>query len=345
MHLVDHARAHIERTYRRPLHDRLMRGVLAWILPYPKRFRLALNAAHLARPLRSAFAAIPTIGPRIDAMLALAPSSIPRAHTASPPAPIRGPFARVAILNGCAQPVLKPHYNEAATRFLSRHGVEVVNVAGEGCCGALVHHMGREHDALDFARRNVNAWIAEMDGKGLDAIIITASGCGTTVKDYGFMLRDDPAYAAKASRVSALAKDITEFAATLGGLKGTNGSGLTVAYHSACSMQHGQQIRQQPKKLLEMLGFTVREVPEGHICCGSAGIYNVLQPKIARRLRDRKIANIDKTSPDLIATGNIGCATQIASGTNVPIVHTIELIDWATGGPPPVGLPDRLLVS
>ena len=342
MHLVDHARAHIERTYRRPLHQRLMRGILAWVLPYPARFRSALTAAAIVRPLRKAFAVIPAIGPQIGAMLELAPPFLPRAAQ-QPDTRVRAPHARAAILGGCAQPVLKPHYNEAATRFLNRHGVEVVNVEGEGCCGALVHHMGREHDALDFARRNVDVWIAEMDGKGLDAIIITASGCGTTIKDYGFMLRNDPAYAEKAARVSALAKDITEYAAALGDLKGTNGKGLTVAYHSACSMQHGQQIRQPPKMLLEMLGFTVREVPEGHICCGSAGTYNILQPKIARRLRDRKIANINKTSPDLIATGNIGCATQIGSGTGIPIVHTIELMDWATGGPAPAGMPDRLL--
>jgi glycolate oxidase iron-sulfur subunit len=198
--------------------------------------------------------------------------------------------------------------------------------------------MGREDDALALARRNVDAWTREIEGKGLDAIIVNVSGCGTTVKDYGHMLRLDPAYAEKAAKVSALARDITEFIAEIGLLAPVRMPELTVAYHSACSMQHGQKITTLPKRLLVEAGFRVRDVPEGHLCCGSAGTYNMLQPEIARRLRDRKVKNIEAVAPDLIATGNIGCMTQIGSATKIPIVHTLELLDWATGGPEPAAL-------
>ncbi|MCB1481578.1 MAG: glycolate oxidase subunit GlcF [Rhodobiaceae bacterium] len=340
MHLVDHARAHIEETYRRPLHDRLMRSLLAAVLPYPGRFRFSLLGAFYAKPLVPLLRAIPGFE-RIAAMLALAPSSLP-ARSASEGArsfKVEGKRrARVAILQGCAQPVLNPAINDATVRLLTRLGVEVVQAKGEGCCGALVHHMGKTPDALDAARRNVDAWTAEIERDGLDAIIITASGCGTTVKDYGFMLREDAAYAEKAAKVSALTKDISEFLETLDMPEPDRDIDAIVAYHSACSMQHGQQIREAPKKLLRKAGFTVKDVPEGHICCGSAGTYNIMQPKIAARLRDRKVGNIEKLSPDLIATGNIGCMTQIGSGTAIPIAHTIELLDHAYGGPLPATL-------
>jgi glycolate oxidase iron-sulfur subunit len=247
----------------------------------------------------------------------------------------------VAILSGCAQGVLDPGINTATIRLLARFGIEVVVPKDEGCCGALVHHMGREQQALDFARRNIDAWTREMakggPGGGLDAIIITASGCGTTIKDYGHMLRLDPAYAEKAARVSAAAKDITEYLATLD-LPSHMPKGLTVAYHSACSMQHGQKITLAPKLLLKNAGFTVRDPAEGHLCCGSAGTYNILQPEISAELKARKVKNIEAVKPDVIATGNIGCMTQIGSGTVIPIVHTVELLDWAYGGPKPVKL-------
>jgi glycolate oxidase iron-sulfur subunit len=281
-------------------------------------------------------------------MLDLAPGGIPPRSGQEPgrrlpPAAPRGAKRRVAMLTGCAQAVLKPAINEAAIRLLNRHGVEVVLPKGEGCCGALVHHMGREDGALAFARRNVDAWIAEMDGEGLDAIVITASGCGTTIKDYGFMLRDDPAYADRAKRVSAITRDVTEYVAELALDAPVAATGYTVAYHSACSMQHGQKITDVPKRLLKQAGFVVKDVPEGHICCGSAGTYNIFQPEIAGRLRARKVGNIERLRPDLIATGNIGCMTQIGKGTAIPIVHTVELLDWATGGPKPEeleGLPE-----
>jgi glycolate oxidase iron-sulfur subunit len=201
-----------------------------------------------------------------------------------------------------------------------------------------VHHLGREQDALAAARANIDAWLAEIAAGGLDAIVVTASGCGTTVKDYGFMLRGDSAYAGKAARISALARDISEYLAGLDLSPAGKSEGLIIAYHSACSLQHGQKIARQPKDLLCKMGFVVKDVPEGHLCCGSAGTYNILQPDIARRLRDRKVGNIERLEPDVIAAGNIGCITQIAAGTAIPVVHTVELIDWATGGPKPEAL-------
>jgi glycolate oxidase iron-sulfur subunit len=367
MHLVDHARAHIETTYSRPWRDRLIRAVLANILPYPTRFRLALAGGFLAKKALAVVSVLrwkgraavaitrKTAGPiservgilkRTRAMIDLAPDRLPaRSHLdRGGTHPAEGPHrGRVALLQGCAQPVLQPSINEAAVRLLTRSGIEVVFARGEGCCGSLVHHMGREHQAEGQAKAAIDAWIAEMDGKGLDAIVITASGCGTTIKDYGFMFRNDPAYAEKAARVSAIAKDITEYLTTLSLGSPTRTADLVVAYHSACSMQHGQNIKDQPKALLKAAGFAVKEPPEGHLCCGSAGIYNILQPEIAQRLRDRKIGNIEKTRPDLIATGNIGCITQIAKGFEereraIPIVHTVELLDWVTGGPMPEAL-------
>jgi glycolate oxidase iron-sulfur subunit len=344
MHLIDHARAHVEETYKRPWHDRLMRQILSFVLPYPERFRASLIGAYYAKPFKPILGRLPILGPRVDAMLSLAPSSVPPRSLA-----VAGQnFAaagtannlakkRVAILTGCAQPVLKPSINDATIRLLNRLGVEVILPKGEGCCGALVHHMGREHDSHVFAKANIDSWIAEVEGRGLDAIIITASGCGTTIKDYGHMLRDDAAYAEKAARVSALAKDITEFLSecTMPDVKAPE---LTVAYHSACSMQHGQKITDAPKNLLRAVGFKVKDVPESHICCGSAGVYNILQPEIAGQLRARKVKNIERTKPDVIATGNLGCMTQIGKGTDIPIIHTVELLDWATGGPQPDGL-------
>jgi glycolate oxidase iron-sulfur subunit len=340
MHLVDHARTHIEQTYKRPLIDRAIRQVLAMVLPYPSRFRAALRLATLGRPFTPLFGKVKALKP-LAAMLAMAPKSVPALSAVSRPAthpstaPKRG---RVALLTGCAQSVLDPAINEATVRLLTRLGVEVVVPEGEGCCGALVHHMGREEAALAAARTNVDAWTREIDRGGLDAIVITASGCGTTIKDYGFMLRLDPAYAAKAARVSALAKDVTEYLSTLDLPEPAVRSGLTVAYHSACSMQHGQKIVRQPKELLTRAGFVVKEPREGHLCCGSAGTYNILQPDIAATLRKRKVGNIEATGAALIATGNIGCMTQIGGGTKLPVVHTIELLDWAWGGPKPEGL-------
>jgi len=340
MHLVDHARAHIEATYKRPLSDRLVRGLLAFVLPYPARFRAALKLAKLGRPFAGLFEG--TALKPLAAMLRLAPKSVPAASPVSRPgnhAPKGQRKGRVALLTGCAQSVLDPAINEATVSLLTRLGIEVVVPQGEGCCGSLTHHMGREGAALASARRNVDAWMREIENGGLDAIVITASGCGTTIKDYGFMLRLDPAYADKAARVSALAKDVTEYLSSLDLPEPAAKPHMVVAYHSACSMQHGQKITRQPKALLAHAGFIVREPREGHLCCGSAGTYNMLQPEISARLRDRKVKNIEATGAEAVATGNIGCITQIASAARMPVVHTVQLLDWAYGGRRPADLP------
>jgi glycolate oxidase iron-sulfur subunit len=281
------------------------------------------------------------IAQRTVAMLGLLPARLPnrsaygRPQTFSTqPSRRRG---RIALLQGCAQSVLGPQINEAAIRLLVRQGIDVVLAADEACCGSLVHHMGREHQALAQARHNIDVWTREIEG-GLDAIVITASGCGTTIKDYGYMLRNDPGYAEKAARVSALARDISEYLVGLDLGPPAAQSDLTVAYQSACSLQHGQKITRQPKDLLAIAGFRVRDIAEAHLCCGSAGTYNIMQPDIARALRDRKVASIERTGADVIATGNIGCMTHIAGGTGIPIVHTVELLDWAYGGPMPDAL-------
>jgi glycolate oxidase iron-sulfur subunit len=279
----------------------------------------------------------------LAAMLRLAPRRLPKrppqARTFAAAGPRRG---RVALLSGCVSDVMAPEINAAAIRVLTRHGIEVVLAQRAGCCGSLVHHMGREDEALAQARANIDAWMAEVDRPGgLDAIVITASGCGTTVKDYGFMLRGDGAYAERAAKVAALAKDIVEYLAGLPLQPSNAGAGLAIAYHAACSLQHGQKVTRAPQDILDRLGFAVKEIPEGHLCCGSAGTYNILQPDIARRLRERKVGTIERLRPDVIAAGNIGCITQIAAGSDLAVVHTVELIDWATGGPCPDVLRDH----
>ena len=337
MHLIDHARAYIEDHYRRPLGQRLLRWMLAKVLPYPGRFRVALTLARLARGFEPMLRRIPPLK-SIAAMLALAPLKAPVSKPVSMVPASGAKRSRVVLLQGCAEPVLKPQYREAAIRLLTRLGHEVVRAKGEGCCGALVHHMGRKEESLVSARRNVDAWIAEIEGEGVDAILVTASGCGTTIKDYGFMLRDDPAYAERAARVSALAKDITEFLAGLELPPPSHPSGLKVAYHAACSLQHGQKVTEAPKTLLRQAGYDIRIPAEAHLCCGSAGVYNILQPELADAIGRRKADNLGRLQADVIATGNIGCATQIALKTQANVVHTVELLDWAYGGPIPAGL-------
>jgi glycolate oxidase iron-sulfur subunit len=337
MHLVDQARDRIERTHRRPFAERLIRGLLAKLLPYPRRFRLALVAALAGKPFAPLAAAVGA--KRLAAMLNLAPWGLPGRPLGPQTVPAAGPRrGRVILLAGCANDLLSPQINAATIRLLTRHGVEVVIPQGAGCCGSLVHHMGREDEAFAQARANIDAWLAV---PGADAILINASGCGTTVKDYGFVLRSDPAYAKRAARVAGMAKDVSEYLATLPLARDADSSGLTVAYHAACSLQHGQRVTRQPKEILAKLGFAVKDIPEGHLCCGSAGTYNILQPDIARRLRERKVGTIERLRPDVIAAGNIGCMTQLAAGTDIPVVHTVELIDWATGGPCPQRLREQ----
>jgi glycolate oxidase iron-sulfur subunit len=358
MHLVDHARAYIEERYERPLSDRALRWVLARILPYPARFRVALLLAKVGRPFRGLMP-----DARLRAMLDMAPKTIPPVSRNDDPQtfPSEGQRAkRVALMTGCAQRALNTDINDATIRLLTRLGCEVVVAEGAGCCGALTHHMGKVTESHATAARNIRAWVREMDGEGLDAIVINTSGCGTTVKDYGHMFRTEQ-LAHDAARVSAIAKDVSEVLVDLLtegaeafsvnaardriagsdriGTTQPEGTGpLTVAYHAACSLQHGQQIKSHPKTLLKRAGFTVVEPADSHLCCGSAGTYNLMQPEISAQLKERKVRTLEAKKPDIIAAGNIGCMMQIGGGTSVPVVHTVELLDWATGGPKPAAL-------
>lgn len=334
MHLVDHAREYIEQNYKRPFRDRALRWILARILPYPMRFRVALLGAKIGRPFKDL---IPDA--RLRAMLDMAPRHIPPVSRNDDPQSFaaEGPKKlRVALMTGCAQKALNTDINDATIRLLTRLGCDVVVAEGAGCCGALTHHMGKTQESHATAAENIRAWAREMDGDGLDAIVINTSGCGTTVKDYGHMFRNE-ALADDAARVSALAMDVSELLMKLDIPEGAD-KGLTVAYHAACSLQHGQKIKTYPKDLLQRAGFKVVEPADSHLCCGSAGTYNLMQPEISVQLKARKVRTLEAKNPDLIAAGNIGCMMQIGSGTELPIVHTVELIDWATGGPEPAAL-------
>jgi glycolate oxidase iron-sulfur subunit len=432
MHLVDHARKYIEETYTRPWPERLLRRLLGAVLPYPRRFRWAMRAAALARPLRRLVPGGPAAGgpagdrsvaggaagdgstangsvargpgtggsmvgdsvasglvagssvpgasvpgspmtgapaagatmtgasatgasttgaamtggsmtaQRLRAMLELAPASLPARGQYPAPRihPAQGPRrGRVALLTGCAQTVLAPSINDATIRLLTRMGVEVVVTRDQGCCGALNHHMGQHDPAMALARANIDAWTREMDGEGLDAVVINASGCGTTVKDYGFMFRAEPGdWPEKAAAIAAKARDISEVLLQFDYAPTREAPAVEVAYHAACSLQHGQQITAAPKQLLARAGFQVREPAEPHLCCGSAGTYNLMQPAIAGQLRERKLENLRRTGAALVASGNIGCLTQLGGNGGMPTVHTVELLDWMAGGPKPVGV-------
>jgi glycolate oxidase iron-sulfur subunit len=335
MHLVDHGRRHIEEHYRRPWAERLLRRLLGIVLTRPGLMRLSLRGARLAKPLGS------LLPKRLRPLIELSPSKIPAASGVDQPQvfPAEGQRRmRVALLPGCAQQVLAPEINEATIRLLTRHGCEVVVAGGSGCCGALVHHLGNEAQALAFARANIEAWERLRETAGIDAIVANASGCGTMLKDYGFLLRTDPACADRAARIAGLARDVSEVIAQLGLKPSGAVPALRVAYHSACSLQHGQKIDREPKVLLRDAGFEVVDVPEGHLCCGSAGTYNLLQPELASALRDRKLGNIALTGADVVAAGNVGCMIQLAGESPIPVVHTVELLDWAAGGPMPGAL-------
>ena len=336
MHLVDHARTHIEATYHRPLGDRLLRALLARVLPYPGRFRLAIFGAWLARPLKR------LLPGRLSGLIDMAPASLPPvsanddAQTFAAIGPTR---MRVALMTGCAQKALNTDINDATIRMLRRLGCDVVVAKGAGCCGALNHHMGDTKKSHQWAARNIHAWMAEYRSRGLDAVVINASGCGTTVKDYGQMFEGSP-LEGDAKLIASLTKDISELLSDIGLPEG-GAAPLRVAYHAACSLQHGQRIKELPKTLLRRVGFEVVEPADSHLCCGSAGTYNLLQPEIARDLKARKIKNLTATRPDVVAAGNIGCMVQIGSDGQLPVVHTVELLDWATGGPRPASLSQK----
>jgi glycolate oxidase iron-sulfur subunit len=341
MHLVDHARTHIEKTHRRPLIERLIRDLLGRILPYPDKVSWALKAVGLVRPLTALFPG--TLG----RLASLAPGKkrkvVNPVETKSVYPAVGEQKYRVALLAGCVQTNIAPQIHAASIRLLTRLGCEVVVPPEAGCCGALTHHLGQEERALAAASANIRAWTSLLEGAGLDAIIVNASGCGTMVKDYGHLFRRDADLAEPAARIASLTKDISEFLnetfdegiASHGDPPDNMPSELRVTYQSACSLQHGQKIQRQPVALLRACGFDVSEPRDPHLCCGSAGTYNILQPKIADRLRDEKITTLSATSPQVIASGNVGCMVQLASVAPCPVVHTVELLDWATGGPRP----------
>jgi glycolate dehydrogenase iron-sulfur subunit len=333
-HLIDRARSHIEQHYRRPWLDRLVRALLARLLPDPKLFLVALHAGRLAKP----FARL--LPQQLQTLVDMIPAASLRPDILLPKVfPAEGRRRRrLALLAGCAQQALDGAINAATVRLLTRHGCEVVIAYGAGCCGSLTLHMGRERDARASAIANVRAWSRELAAAGLDAIIVNASGCGTTVKDYRHLLARDPVWAEPARRIAGLARDVSEILDDLGLSEPIKPAAYRVAYHDPCSMQHGQRVTRQPRDLLRAAGFHVVDVPEAHFCCGSAGTYNLLQPEMAAALGRRKADHIATVDPDLVATGNIGCMTQLHRYLAVPVVHTVELLDWATGGPRPPAL-------
>ena len=334
MHLVDHARAYIEDKYKRPLFERLLRWALVKILPYPTRFRLALLGAKMARPIARFLP-----DPRLRAMIAMAPKQVPPVSRNDDPQSFVPSIARkkrVVLMTGCAQRALNTDINDATIRLLQRLGCEIVIPQGQGCCGALTHHLGKTTESHAAAAQNIRAWQSEIDHGGLDAVVINTSGCGTTVKDYGHMFRDSD-LTEEAAQISKLTMDVSELLMQLD-MPDLEQKNIKVAYHAACSLQHGQQIKTFPKTLLQKAGFTVLEPADPHLCCGSAGTYNLMQPEISSQLKTRKVANLEALQPDIIAAGNIGCMMQIGSGTAVPVVHSVELLDWATGGPQPAAL-------
>lgn len=339
MHLVDLARTRIEQRAHRGANRRMMRWFLSKTLPKPNRFKTMLVLGWFAKPFRNMFAKL-GLG-RTAAALALVPNNALKLKILKPKSafnPKAPQPKRVALMLGCVQEILAPQINQATIRLLRRHGIDVIVVKDEACCGALTHHLGREEEARGYARHNIDAWTVVMRERLLDAIIVTVGGCGTMLKDYGNLLARDRGYAERAAYVSGLARDITEFLDEIGLNPPLMWTGLKVAYHSACSLAHGQKLDQLPRDLLEQAGYTLTDIPEGHLCCGSAGTYNILEPELSGQLRDRKLRNIESIAPEVIVTGNIGCMTQLKQGTDVPFVHTVELLDWATGGPCPPAL-------
>ncbi len=336
MRLVDHARVHIETHYRRPLFERMFRAALGAVLPYPGRFAFAVRLGKLAVPF------VNILPRRLARMVTMAR----QIQDVTPPPPLTPPPCgegknankRVILLNGCVQPVLAPEINAATRRLLNRLGVEVMTPARAGCCGALSHHLGKAEAAKQFARANIRAWMACAGTGGLDAILITASGCGAQVKDYGHMLREDAEYAEDAAQISSKTYDISEFLYALELPQPANPTPLRVAYHAACSLQHGQKISGKVESLLHKAGFEVLIPRDAHLCCGAAGSYTLLQPEMSEQLAARKAENLLALQPDFIATGNIGCQVQIAGVTQTPTLHWVQLLDLAWGGPQPEGI-------
>jgi glycolate oxidase iron-sulfur subunit len=317
--LVDTARTHIETRYRRPFADRLLRWLLATVMPRPALVRLGLLLAPLGAWLPGRLGAMARMGSK--------------RHSATPtPEPAIAPNAkRIALMPGCVQKALAPEIDAAARRVLARRGYELVPMASAGCCGSLVHHLGREEQAKDWARRAIVAF--EREGP-FDGVLITATGCSAHLKDLTHLFADDPAWAARAAAFAAKARDFLDLATPMPALPKT----VRVAWQAPCSLQNGLRLADAGKALLKSAGFEVLDIAESHLCCGSAGSYSILQPKIAGELRARKLSNIAAVKPDVIATANIGCLHHLSGPDAPPIVHIAELIDWAEDGAAPVVL-------
>ena len=336
MHLVDHARRHIEKHYRRPLFDRALRALLAIILPRPRLFKLMVHLSHTSKAIHWLLPKrLKVMTDMIQTIKVKQNILSKNYYTAN-----KNATARVGLLAGCVQQAIDNNINQATIQLLTRLGCDVFLLKNTSCCGAIEHHLGKAAQTEKRIKNNVKNWARLIDAQGLDKIIINASGCGTMVKDYAYLLRDDNTLSAEASLISSKTMDITEFVAQcdVNKLSFRPNNTLTVAYHSACSMQHGQQITSQPIDLLEKFGFQVKTIPEGHMCCGSAGTYNLLQPEIAGQLGRRTADNIKTVKADIVATGNLGCMTQMQTYLDLPIVHTVELLDWASGGTKPIAL-------
>ncbi|MEW5892508.1 MAG: glycolate oxidase subunit GlcF [Pseudomonadota bacterium] len=308
--LADLGRAVLESKVARPVHERLLRWGLRKVVAEPARFGVALG---LARTF--AFLLPPTLRRKLPQ---------PRPAGAWPET--QSP-RRVLVLEGCAQSVATPLTNAAAARVFAKLGIQLVRAEGAGCCGALAHHLSAGEEALAYMRRNIDAWWPHIE-QGAEAILVTASGCGVQIKDYGALLRHDAAYAEKAARVAELARDPVELLAGLDLTPlGRPGGGRRVAFHTPCTLNHGQKLNGRVETILSQLGYVLTPVRDAHLCCGSAGSYSVLQPAIATRLRDDKLAALSGGGPELIATANVGCQLHLAAGADRPVVHWLELLD------------------
>lgn len=308
--LADIGRHLIEERVERPLSERLLRSGLLRILPYPSRIGFLVRLARLFKPLLPA-----GLGSKV-------PSKRPAGAWPEPTG-----ARRMLALAGCVQSVATPLTNAAAARILARLGIDLLEVPAAGCCGAAAYHLGAHEQGLNAMRRNIDAWWPEIES-GCEAILVTASGCGVMVKEYGEVLAEDPDYAAKAARVAALARDPVEILTTEDLSRfGTPGRGRKVAFHAPCTLQHGQQLKQLVEPLLARLGFRPTQVPDAHLCCGSAGTYSLTQPALSLQLRDQKVAALESGAPELIATANIGCQLHLAAGTPTPVVHWLELLE------------------
>jgi glycolate oxidase iron-sulfur subunit len=308
--LLDTGREWAERTIHRPLRQRLERWLVRAVVPHPARFALLLRLGRLVRSLlpRDLKARIP-------------------AHRRAAAWPEARHTRRMLVLEGCVQPALAPGINAAAARVLDRLGISLIAAPGGRCCGAVSHHTSGAGDGLAFARRNIDAWWPQVE-QGVEAIVMTASGCGVHVKDYGHLLRDDPVYAARGRRVSELTRDLSEVLARedLARLKPAAPRGVRVAFQSPCTLQHGQRLNGVVEDMLRDLGFDLASVPDAHLCCGSAGTWSLLQGALARQLRDRKLAALEGGKPEVIATANVGCLAHLQAGTLVPVRHWVELL-------------------